>query len=70
MKRELADEHSKWLMVNGETREVSTSELTYMVAAIAHLAYHLGAIRQMDRHARGPGASKEIEAATAPAHRP
>jgi hypothetical protein len=70
LKRALADEHSKWLMINGEPRDVSTSELTYMVASIAHLAYHLGAIRQMDRHARGPGASKEIEVATAPAGRP
>ena len=70
LKRELADEHSKWLMVNGEPRDISTSQLTYMVASIAHLAYHLGAIRQMDRHTRGPGASREIEAATAPAGRP
>lgn len=70
LKRELADEHSKWLMVNGEPRDIPTAELTYMVASIAHLAYHLGAIRQMDRHARGPGASKAIEAATAPAARP
>lgn len=69
MKRDLADEHSKWLLVNGEPREITTSELTYMIASIAHLAYHLGAIRQMDRHARGPGASKQIEAATAPANR-
>lgn len=70
MKRDLADEHSKWLMVNAEPRDITTAELTYMVASIAHLAYHLGAIRQMDRHSRGPGASKEIEAATAPAARP
>ena len=66
LKRELADEHSKWLSVNGQPREITTSELSYMIASIAHLAYHLGAIRQMDRHLRGPGASKEIEAATAP----
>lgn len=70
IKREFADEHSKWLLVNGEPREVSASEFTYLVASIAHVAYHLGAIRQMDRHLRGPGASKEIEAATAPASRP
>jgi hypothetical protein len=69
LKRELADEHNKWLTLNGEARDITTSELTYMIASIAHLAYHLGAIRQMDRHARGPGASKEIEAATAPAAR-
>jgi hypothetical protein len=57
MRRALADEHNKWLMVNDVPREMSTMELTYMIASIAHLAYHLGAIRQMDRNARGPGAS-------------
>ena len=70
IKRELVDEHRKWLTINQEPREVTTSELTYLVASIAHLAYHLGAIRQMDRHSRGPGASREIEAATAPEPRP
>jgi hypothetical protein len=70
IKQDLVDEHRKWLAINGEPREVTTSELTYLVASIAHLAYHLGAIRQMDRHSRGPGASREIEAATAPAPRP
>jgi len=29
-------------------------ELTGMVASIAHLAYHLGAIRQIARDSRGP----------------
>jgi hypothetical protein len=70
LKRELVDEHRKWLTINGEPRDVPASELTYLVACIAHLAYHLGAIRQMDRHSRGPGASREIEAATAPEPRP
>lgn len=70
IRRELVDEHRKWLTINGAPREVTASELTYLVASIAHLAYHLGAIRQMDRHARGPGASRDIEAATAPEPRP
>jgi hypothetical protein len=29
-------------------------ELTGMIASIAHLAYHLGAIRQIVKDARGP----------------
>jgi hypothetical protein len=29
-------------------------ELTGVVASVAHLAYHLGAIRQIDRSTRGP----------------
>jgi hypothetical protein len=35
-------------------REVAGIELTGMVAGIAHLAYHLGAMRQIAKNARGP----------------
>ena len=38
----------------GSPRDVTEVELTGMVASIAHLAYHLGAIRQIDKDARGP----------------
>lgn len=43
-----------WLRALGSPRDVSEVELSGMIASIAHLAYHLGAIRQIDRHARGP----------------
>jgi hypothetical protein len=33
-------------------------ELNGVVGSIAHLAYHLGAIRQIDRAARGPADPK------------
>jgi len=29
-------------------------ELAGMIASIAHLAYHLGALRQIDKDLRGP----------------
>ncbi len=35
-------------------REMKDVELTGMIASIAHLAYHLGAIRQIDKDSRGP----------------
>jgi hypothetical protein len=35
-------------------REVSEVELAGMAGSIAHLAYHLGAIRQINKDARGP----------------
>jgi hypothetical protein len=35
-------------------REVNGVELSGMIGSIAHLAYHLGAIRQIDREIRGP----------------
>lgn len=50
----LATEAHQWLDVLRAPREVSLVEWTGMVASIAHLAYHLGAIRQIARHARGP----------------
>lgn len=52
----LRDEAHRWLTALGEPREVSGIELSGVVGSIAHLAYHLGAIRQIDRTARGPSA--------------
>jgi len=50
----LRDEAHRWLTALGSSREVSDIELTGMIASIAHLAYHLGAIRQIMKAARGP----------------
>ena len=38
-------------------REVDEVELNGVVGSIAHLAYHVGAMRQMDRALRGPRAT-------------
>ena len=43
-----------WAKALGAPREVSRVELTGLIASIAHLAYHLGAIRQIAPAARGP----------------
>jgi hypothetical protein len=48
------DEAHRWLDVLRAPREVSETELNGMVATIAHFAYHMGAIRQIDKQARGP----------------
>jgi hypothetical protein len=40
----------------GRPRDVGEIELNGIIGSIAHLAYHLGAIRQIDRAARGPSA--------------
>ena len=50
----LREEASRWLKILGSPREVSEVEFTGMIASIAHLAYHLGAIRQINKEARGP----------------
>ena len=53
----LRDEANRWREVLGTPREVNRIELNGIVGSIAHLAYHLGAIRQIDRTARGPAAN-------------
>ena len=50
----LRDEAHRWLMVLGSLRDVSDVEFTGMIASIVHLAYHLGAIRQITKDGRGP----------------
>jgi hypothetical protein len=50
----LREEAARWLTALGARCEVSEIELTGMIASIAHLAYHLGAIRQIAKDARGP----------------
>ena len=50
----LGEETRRWLQALSAPRDVTDAELSGMVASIAHLAYHLGAIRQIDKQARGP----------------
>jgi len=50
----LRDEANRWLHALREPRDVTAAELNGIVGSIAHLAYHLGAIRQINRTARGP----------------
>ena len=50
----LRDETQRWLGVLRDPRDVADVELSGMMASVAHLAYHLGAIRQIHKQARGP----------------
>jgi hypothetical protein len=50
----LRAEAHRWLNVLGTPRETNEIELNGMIGSIAHLAYHLGAIRQIAKEARGP----------------
>jgi hypothetical protein len=54
IRQRLHDETRRWLAALRSPREVSELELAGMIASIAHLAYHLGAIRQISKDARGP----------------
>jgi len=50
----LRQETQQWLRALKSPREVNDVELTGMAASVGHLAYHLGAIRQINKDARGP----------------
>ncbi len=50
----LRNEAHRWLATLSALREASNFELSGLIGSIAHLAYHLGAIRQIAKSARGP----------------
>ena len=51
---DLRDEATGWLRSVGALRTVDAVELNGVIGNIAHLAYHLGAVRQIAATARGP----------------
>lgn len=65
IRRGLGVEARRWLQVLGTPRELAPMELSGIIGSIAHLAYHLGAIRQIAKGARGP-----TEGTFVPAHEP
>jgi hypothetical protein len=50
----LRDEAHRWTQALSSARDVTDIELAGMIGSIAHLGYHLGAIRQIDKQTRGP----------------
>ena len=54
IRRGLRDQADAWLTNIGSERTPAEIELTGMIGSIAHLAYHLGAIRQIHGSLRGP----------------
>ncbi|MDF2771313.1 MAG: hypothetical protein K0S86_807 [Geminicoccaceae bacterium] len=54
IRRGLLDEAHHWLTILDAPRYVTQVELSGMIGSIAHIAYHLGAIRQIAASARGP----------------
>jgi hypothetical protein len=54
LRRDLQTETTRWLETLRAPREVQEIELNGMIGTIAHLAYHLGAIRQINSSIRGP----------------
>ena len=62
LRDELRREADAWAEVFRKPREVSDVEAGWMAGSVAHLAYHMGAIRQIDRATRGPTAEDEARA--------
>ena len=54
IKTGLRTEVARWLYALKSPREVAPIELAGMIGSIAHLAYHVGAIRQISKETRGP----------------
>lgn len=65
LRDELRQEAGRWAEALGSPREPSEVEAGWMTGSVAHFAYHLGAIRQLDRVLRGPTAEDEAQAETA-----
>jgi hypothetical protein len=57
LRAELRAEAAAWRDALRTPREVDASDLNGMIGSVAHLAYHLGAIRQINQLARGPAES-------------
>lgn len=58
LRASLRTEAERWAEALRAARDVDVVELNGVIASIAHLAYHFGAIRQIDRTARGPAADE------------
>ena len=57
LRDQLRAEVQRWHNALQTPREMSAVELNGVIASVAHLAYHLGAIRQIDRSIAGPQAT-------------
>jgi hypothetical protein len=58
LRSQLAQESHNWLKVLDKPRDVDDAWLGAMIGSVVHFGYHAGAIRQIDRAARGPSANE------------
>jgi hypothetical protein len=65
LREALRREADAWAAALGAPRALTDVEAGWLVGSVAHLAYHLGAIRQLDRATRGPTAEDEARAEAA-----
>ena len=56
LRSRLRDTARRWHQALETPRQMTAIEMDTVIGSIAHLAYHFGAIRQIDRSIRGPQA--------------
>jgi hypothetical protein len=59
LRQDLRREAESWAKVLAAPPEMGKAAARWVTGSIAHTAYHLGAIRQIDRASRGPTAEDE-----------
>jgi hypothetical protein len=57
LRQRLRQETQRWHAALQQPRDLSAIELNGVIGSIAHLAYHFGAIRQIDKSIQGPKAN-------------
>jgi hypothetical protein len=57
LRKKLAEEAAAWVNAAGTPREWDATTLNGAIGSIVHLAYHIGAMRQIDAKAGGPKAT-------------
>lgn len=62
LRHELRREATAWGQAVRASREVTEIEACWIAGSVSHIAYHLGAIRQIAAAARGPTAEDEVRA--------
>src|SRR5262245_55565176 len=62
LRDDLRREAAAWAETLRTPREVTEIQAGWMLGSVAHLAYHLGSIRQLDRSTKGPTAEDEAQA--------
>ena len=58
LRQDFGTQARKWQRGLAQANDLEGVELNGAIGSIAHLAYHLGAIRQIDRSLRGPSAEQ------------
>ena len=66
LRKSMRHEADAWIEALRTPRELNDEERRWTAGTVAHLAYHMGAIRQIDRATRGPTAEDEKRATPPP----